>query len=232
MQLSCKNLVLIKHLLFFFFLFFFSAEESVVFAVGVTKTPATPLDCGQEIRFVNNDGDENKTPILVVYSFEREEENVDFNITAEALLQQLKDLNMSTYADSKRKKRSTSISTSISHSCTTVEFTISTGLIPLNFIGQYDSFRTLSPLEFDAKICGGVCHENSVHQDSKYHPLLINILRNKNIRLDNNLSYGQSCAPIAYEPLYVFGVANGQVPMIRDISNMIVTTCGCIDTAV
>jgi len=174
---------------------------------------------------VNNNLDEDQTPILVVYSFEREKESADYNLTTEILLQQLKDFDKN-LTDNVRRKRSSSMNIA----CTLFDLEIPTRNIPLNFIGSYTTFKAVYPKSFNAKICGGFCANNNVHDEAKHHPLLINILRNADEL--SRYNFGQSCAPIAYEPLYIYGVADYQVPMVRDISNMVVTKCGCLDIAV
>lgn len=213
------------------FVLYFLTEASVVFFVNVYKSASSedmmvPINCvqGGDISFINSNWDEHKTPLLIVYSYQRQEANLRGLVLNAALQQQRR--NSDDTPDQQyqqRRKRQSAIS------CTSLDLMINVDRIPGDAVNAGTrTFTVLYPSRYNARICSGICNNNIPSSDSNlYQHISASAIRVGDF---SGRSFRQCCSPSSYGPLNVlvrYRDMNEDTLVFVTIQDMLITGCGC-----
>ena len=207
---------------------FLFTESHAVFKILVYKTikdleSKMPIECGNELKFINTDVNETRMPIFVIYSYNSNVEQVNYQVLAQRLAQ--RNHVYSEEESSTRKKRTASLA-----GCRVESLIVHGSEIVLDLLGIYSSASVQRPMSYNAGICGGTCSHNLPTGDFSKHAPFIHVLLTSvpSFKQRQEFSFTQCCAPVNYKPLDILYVANGEI-VINTIQDMILDTCECID---
>ena len=179
------------------------------------------LQCGEDLEFVSSDYDQASVPVLIIFSHDQSLHNINYATIERKVLQASGVSSSKAEGSHRRRKRSV-------QGCGDFSLVIPTSAITQEMIGG-TSFSIASPLNYDARICGGVCHYNTPRTSIAHAQILhLHLRLNPN---NHGYSISQCCLPASYEPLTITGSEPG-APIVKLIlKSMSVKKCGCLDTA-
>lgn len=191
-----------------------------------------PLPCS-EIEFVHSRSNEDTEPLLVVYSYDRELEKIDYktilnNLNKSEVARRRRSANLANSQNVlKRKARDNNIASTVSPatSCNVYSLNITNEEIP-----KMRGESVILPYFYDAKICGGHCGDSLPVAQELQHNMLVHMLqRNQEFRDRHNYHITRCCAPIKYDSLDVIVSSEQNPGFIRIIPNMKIVQCECLE---
>lgn len=212
-------------------------ERYAIFHVKVYKTvpdldSKNAMPC-TSIKFVDRDFTEETKPVYIVYSYNHEIENINYNDIANEVIENILTTDgdsaaVSQTGPSRRRKRQ------IQHNCKVNEMRVNKDNIYNKMVGSVSQdFEVVVPLSYNAGICGGACDTSLIPDGSpsNHAPFVYLLIEQKKFRDLHGYSFQRCCAPVKYGPLTVFSTSDGS-HQINTIDNMIVKQCQCLDIIV
>jgi len=182
------------------------------------------------LQFISSrEEDEEHEPLLVIYSYDPEEDNLNL----EAIFNQLESDGTATTptavvteppTSSGRRKRSGSEPTH----CHVRQLSISTShLNGINFAGPRNTI--ILPETFNAGICGGICEHQFPRRSSQHAALVHLLLQRRYFAGLNYNKYKQTCSPVKYASVEFLVRGPDDTFQIIIRHNMRIIACDCLD---
>ncbi len=177
-------------------------------------------ECDKGIEFVTNSYSQSSVPLLVVFTNDQSLKAVNYASVERAYLkEQMNEHAVDVVSSHSRRKRQTT-------TCGVYPLTIPTATITEEITGR-NSFTIISPLSYNAGICGGRCLYQTPVTTIR-HTLMVNLYFRLN-PIPSGYSISQCCAPAYFSPLVVHGHEPGASLVKLILPHMSVNTCECLE---
>ena len=185
-----------------------------------------------EIKFVDRDFTDDTKPTYIVYSYNLDIENINYNSIADGVILSMLQEEQTGEAVNqvgvnRRRKRA------VPH-CKVNDLIVPGSSIHKEMVGSTaEEFIVVHPPSYNAGICGGSCDVSIIPStDSGHHaPFVYLLLEQQAFRETHGYTFQRCCAPVKYSPETIFSTSDGaaQINVLNDLK---IARCECLDIIV